>query len=83
MATSVKIELHNAGFNQLRSSPGVMADLNSRASRIQAAAGDGMGMKPATSSGKRGRASVFTESYRARYKESHDKALTRAIDAGR
>lgn len=83
MAMTVRIELHNAGFNQLRTSPGVVADINRRASRIAGAAGEGMVVQPSRGSGARARASVKTETLAAKRAESERKALTRAIGAGR
>lgn len=81
-AKITKIELHNDGFNQLRTSPGVMADLTARARRIASAAGEGMVAE--TRRGRaRGRASVHTGSYAARKAQSENRALSRALDSGR
>jgi hypothetical protein len=85
MAVRVRVELHNQGFNDLRTSPGVMADLNSRAAAIAASAGPGNEVIGAHRTGgrPRGRATVSTRSYQAKRNEMTSKTLTRAIGAGR
>lgn len=80
MAT--RVELHNKGFNELRNSGGVMADLAARAGRIANAAGEGM-VSETRHGGARARSSVHTGTYAARRAQATNNALTRAIDAGR
>lgn len=80
--TSVKVELHNSGFQQLRTDPAVVGDLGARASRIASAAGDGMQTEMMRGR-NRGRASVRTGTFAARKAQAESLALTRAIDAGR
>lgn len=80
--TTVKVELHNSGFQELRTSGETMADLGARAGRIARAAGEGMQME--INRGRtRGRASVRTGTFAARKAQATNSALTRAIDAGR
>ena len=77
-----RIVFHHAGFDAVRSSPGVQADLHRRAQAIAEAAGDGFEVNERV--GKhRARASVRTETFKARRAEAQDKVLTTAIDAGR
>lgn len=77
------IKLNSSGIRELLKSPGVVADLEDRASRIAAAAGAGMETAGATIGRNRARATVVTASYEAMLAEATDRALTRAIDAGR
>jgi len=82
MATPGRIVLNRKGMRQLLRSPEVLADLERRAERIAARAGDGM--EPSAMVGKnRARASVITATHSARRAEATSRALTRAIDAGR
>lgn len=77
-----KIKINGAGIQALLRDPGVVADLEARGERIAAAAGEGM--ETDTVQGK-DRTSVFirTETREARLAEAEDRALSRAIDAGR
>lgn len=82
MAEKIRIEISSAGIQALLKSPEVQADLEGRARRIAAAAGDGM--EVSSRIGKtRARASVITATRKARKAEAVDRALTSAIDAGR
>lgn len=78
----VRIEVNSAGIQALLKSPEVEALLKAKAGRIAAAAGEGM---EATSrvGRTRARASVVTATREARKAEAVDRALTKAIDAGR
>ena len=80
--TVVKIKINGAGVKQLLNDPAVVADLEDRGARIAAAAGEGMEIS--TVKGK-DRSSVFvtTETREAKLAEAEDRALSRAIDAGR
>lgn len=81
--TTTKLEFHNAGFVDLLNAPGVIAELDKIAGRIAAAAGDGMTIDAAVAGRHRARAQVFTETPEAKIAEATDRALTRAIEAGR
>jgi hypothetical protein len=77
-----KLKLNPAGVKELLKSEGVLADLADRADAIAEAAGPGF-----ESDWERGpnraRASVRTTDFESRKAEAKDRALTRAIDAGR
>lgn len=76
------IRLTRSGPRQVRQSAGVLADVAARAQRIAAAAGPGM--EANSQQGQtRARASVITATTEARLAEANNRALTRAIDAGR
>jgi uncharacterized protein YqgV (UPF0045/DUF77 family) len=80
------LKLNYMGFVALRNSPGVIADITSRAQRIAEAAGDGFKVTPVrTNFSITGRASVrvLTETAEAMVAEATDRTLTQAIDAGR
>lgn len=79
---NVIIKLVPAGIRALLRSPEVEHDLERRAQAIAAAAGEGM--EVSTFRGpNRVRATVITATTEARVAEATDRALTRAIDAGR
>lgn len=79
---NLRIVLNHAGVRELLRSPEVQRDLERRAQNIAAAAGEGM--EVSTERGAtRARATVITATFEARYREATDRALTRAIDAGR
>ena len=77
-----RIELNSAGVRELLRSPEVRADLDSRARAIAAAAGEGMESDSQVGKG-RARATVWTDTVEAMEAEATERALTRAIDAGR
>lgn len=82
MVAGVRIVMNHAGVRELLRSAEVQADLKRRAEAIAAAAGPGMEVR--TSVGpNRARAVVITGDGDAIRAEATDKALTRAIDAGR
>jgi hypothetical protein len=77
-----KVTLNEANIGRLLTSPAVQADLLRRARKIAAAAGPGM--EPSVQVGRtRARGSVITATRKAREAEARDRALTRALDAGR
>lgn len=78
-----KVTLNIKGFNQLRADAGVMADLQARADRIAAAAGDGMVAGRVYQGKDRARVAVYTDTIDAKIAEATDRALTTAIEAGR
>lgn len=78
----LRIDMNGAGIQELLKSAEVQAELKARADRIAAAAGEGM--EPSVRVGRsRARASVITGSREAKLAEATDRALTRALDAGR
>lgn len=79
---NVKIKLNRPGVRELLRSAEVQADLARRARAIAAAAGPGMEVDTEVGS-NRARASVRTVTTDARRREATERALTRAIDAGR
>lgn len=82
MAMKVRIELDSKGIEQLLRSSEVEADLRRRAAAIARAAGDGM--HHGTVQGRdRVAGQVWTGTVQARRAEAKDRALTRALDAGR
>jgi hypothetical protein len=84
---SVRIELNHAGVTSLLKSPEVLADMKRRANAVAAtanASSPGAIFTADSDLGRaRARASVFTENTAAMHAEATDRALTRAIDAGR
>ena len=80
------LKLNIPGFVALRNSPEVQADIKARAERIASAAGDGFVVTPVTtnmSRSGRARVAVITGNADAMLAEANDRALTKAIDAGR
>ena len=77
-----RLRLNSSGVREILKSEGVGSDLLARAERIAAAAGDGF-VAESSVGATRARASVRTDTSEARLAESNDRALTRAIDAGR
>lgn len=70
------------GFEELRRHPAVAADVNARAARIAAAAGEGYEASPYE--GKtRHRASVMTVGAKAMVDNARNNTLLGAVDAGR
>lgn len=78
----MKIKWNIEGFRQLRHDPGVAADIDGRAARIAAAAGEGYESSPYRGA-SRHRASVITTSAKAAASERKHGKLLRSIDAGR
>jgi hypothetical protein len=77
-----RIEVDHAGVEALLRSPEVKRDLERRAAAIAAAAGEGMASR--TYQGRdRIRAVVWTQTNAARRAEAQNRALLRALDAGR
>lgn len=77
-----RIRFDYAGFNAVRRSEAVRADLGARAERIAAAAGPGFETKATLNPGRAG-VLVYADTYDAMVAEAENKALTRAIDSGR
>ncbi|MGH8878161.1 MAG: hypothetical protein ACRD0P_12590 [Stackebrandtia sp.] len=78
----VKVVLNRKGVSALLKGGEVLADLESRAAHIAAAAGDGM-KHDSTIGARRARASVYTATYKARRAEATNRTLSRSLDAGR
>ena len=79
---TVRLRFNRKGFDELLKSDEVLADLKRRAEAIARAAGPGHGVRSEVGR-NRARAAVVTETYDAMRAEAEDRALTRAIDAGR
>jgi hypothetical protein len=80
----VRWKWHMAGYREIRSAPKTQAEVRGRAERIASAAGPGMEVDSQITGGRgRARASVRTATTEARRAEANDRALTRALDAGR
>ena len=83
----VRLEFHYQGFNEVRQSPEVQADLFRRADAIGAAANaglDGDGYEVRKSVNKtRARASIITVTADAMRDQATNHTIERAIDAGR
>lgn len=77
-----RIKWNMRGFEQLRRDPGVAADIDRRARRIAAAAGDGYEASPYEGK-SRHRASVITATHKARLDNARHNTLLGAMDAGR
>lgn len=79
-----RLKIHPEGFNAVRKSPELQADLHRRAAAIAAAAGGGEDFQVIDSpSGTRARVVVITATEKAKAMEAAHRALTRALDAGR
>ena len=86
MSTKVRIEFQSEGFAALINSAEVQADIQSRAARTAAAAGDGFEVEEVQlnfGGSPRPGAFVVATTREARQAEAEDKVLTSAIDAGR
>ena len=85
----LRVELNSEGLKALLQSAEVQADLERRAQAIAAAAGGSpdfeASVKVVGGSSKAGRAYgyVRTATFEGRAAEARDRALTRAVDAGR
>lgn len=82
----VKIKYNSGAFYDLRRAPGVVADLESRAKRVQSAAGEMYEFGSQQGARKpqgRWRTSVAAVRYKARYDNAKNHTLERSLDAGR
>lgn len=83
----MRVKWNMKAWTALRNAPGVMADLDARASRIAHAAGPGFTRRQARkgTAGRRprARASVGTTDYKSRRKQADENVLQRALNAGR
>ncbi len=81
-----RIKFHYDGFDALRKSPEVKAELLRRGQAIAAAAeadGGGLIHVNETEGKKRARVTVVTGDYEAMRAEAETRSLSRALDAGR
>ncbi len=78
----MKIVINREGIKELLNAPGVVKDLEARAERIAEAAGPGMETRPSETA-RRARVAVITATPDAARREAKERALTRALDAGR
>jgi hypothetical protein len=81
-SAQVRIKLNSAGVRQLLRSSEVMADLDARARRVAAAAGEGHEVQLWVGR-NRARATVRTATFGAMRAEASRQTLTRAVDAAR
>lgn len=79
---TIRIKWNHDGFRQLLQSDGVLNDLQQRAERIAAAAGEGFEVEVRVGA-TRAHARVYSATPDAMRAEETDHVLTRAIDAGR
>jgi len=77
-----RVRLNRKGVRELLRSREVLSDLERRANAIAAAAGEGMEVDSEVGR-NRARASVRTATREAVLAEAQQRALTRALDAGR
>ena len=77
-----RVRLNRKGVRELLRSREVLSDLERRANAIAAAAGEGMEVDSEIGR-NRARASVRTATREAVLAEAQQRALTRALDAGR
>lgn len=85
-SSKVRIKWKMKGFADLRNDPGVLADLDRRAKSIASQAGEGFEARPARPGTKgrapRGRASVGTNSFKGRLRQSRSNVLESSMWAG-
>lgn len=79
----VRVVLNLKGFDELRKSPSVMAELERRGRAIAARAGEGFESESAYEGRHRGRVQVYTATPEAMVAEATEHRLLRALDAGR
>jgi hypothetical protein len=78
----VRLEFHHDGFDEVRRSPEVAADIARRTEAIAAAAGDGFEARTSLTK-SRARGVVITAEPAAMVQQARDHTLERSIDAGR
>lgn len=79
---AMTVRLVPGAVGRLLKSDAVLSDLTARGARIAAAAGDGHEVEPFVGA-TRARVTVRTATPAAMVAEARDRALTRALDAGR
>ena len=80
--SDVRIKINSGAVREILRSGAMEADLRKRAERIASKAGEGM-VATSTIGRARALAKVHTETTEAKVAEATERALTRAIDAGR
>jgi hypothetical protein len=83
MASSTRLKFNMRGFRELRTSPGVRADLRERAARVAAAAGEGVEVLPEEEPRNRAHLVVAPVTPAAAARVASDNVLIRALEAGR
>lgn len=78
----MKTKVHSRALAAILKGKGTVADLDARTRRIAAAGGSGM-VAQVEVGPTRARGSVITATNAARRREAKNRALTRALDAGR
>jgi len=78
----LRIKWRTKGFRELRLQPRVAADVQRRAERVAAAAGDGF-VAEKSEGRNRARSAVIAVTYKARRRSAEDNVLIKALDAGR
>ena len=81
-----RVRMNNKAFYELRSSPGVVADLESRTEKIRAACGEGFetsSQQGAKRPQGRWRTTVIAASAKAKRRNARHNTLIKALDAGR
>lgn len=81
---SFKLTIIPAGFNETRNDPRIQDDLHARGDRIAEAAGGSPDFEVIDAPNEtRARVVVKTSTKKGRHLEATERALTRALDAGR
>lgn len=80
---TVKVEQNSKAIEAIMRSPEVVAALKRKADAIARAAGPGFRSEVKQGTKDRARATVWAGTYEARRAQAKDRALTKAIDAGR
>lgn len=83
MASKVRLKFNNPAFAQLRTEPGVRADIKARAESVAEAAGEGVEVLPIQEPRSRARALVGPVTGEAARRVAKDNTLIRALEAGR
>ena len=82
MGSLIRVQVDKSGVAKLLRAEGIAADLAARGDRIAAAAGDGFESR-VWQGRDRVRATIRTGTMEARRAEAEDRALSRALAAGR
>lgn len=78
---ALRLKLNSGGVRAVLAEPGVRALVVEQTDRIARAAGDGFGSR-VDFQGDRPSGIVFTDSFRARYRQAREHRLERAIGGG-
>ena len=80
--TTVRMDINESVFDEIRKSAAVKADLEARAKRIVSAAGSGY-VYEVEKTDTRARITIFPDTYEAELDNAKNNTLLRAMDAGR